>query len=52
MVESLALYVVKLVAMVIAIIIALIMNEREEKKNDVLKRHRKTSSDSCTEQEA
>lgn len=34
MVESLILYVVKLIAMVIAIIVAILMNEREEKKND------------------
>ena len=34
MVESLFLYAIKLVAMIIAIIIALILNEREEKKND------------------
>ena len=34
MVESLILYIIKLVAMVIAIIVAILMNEREEKKND------------------
>lgn len=34
MVESLILYVIKLIAMVIAVIIGLIMSEREEKKND------------------
>ena len=34
MVESLLLYVIKLVAIIIAVIIALILNEREEKKND------------------
>lgn len=52
MVESLILYVIKLIAMVVAVIVAIAMNEREEKKNDVLKRHRKASSDSGTEQEA
>ena len=34
MVESLILYIIKLIAMIIAIIIAFALNEEEEKKND------------------
>lgn len=34
MVKSLALYIIKLIGIVISVIIAIILNEREEKKND------------------
>ena len=34
MVESLILYIIKLVAILVTVVIAIIMNEREEKKND------------------